>query len=121
MSNDDITRKMEFIIDQQAQFSVDIQKLAERQKDFADRLDQFHRQQEVFHLELVELRGTANAAVTTARIALETATSTMEAVTSVAENVTMLAKAQARTDKQLKRLIRLFGAHISDGHGGKGV
>ena len=92
MSNDELNRKMEFIVDQQAQFAVDIQVLKERQTAFQG--------------ELETLAAVANTA-------LETATNTAEVVTTMAKTVS---EAQAETQRQIARVARLLEAHVREGH-----
>jgi hypothetical protein len=92
MSNDDLSRKMEFIVEWQAQFATDIQMLKERQDRFQGQLE--------------TLTAVANTA-------LETSTKTAEVVTTVVE---ALGAAQAETERQISRVARLLGAHVREGH-----
>ena len=102
MTNDEMNRKMEFIVDQQAQFTVDIHALRERQERFQEKL-------ELHHKDIVLLRETASTA-------LELSSRTAEALTSLIES-------QARTDRQVhltqrevRRIARLVESHVRGGH-----
>lgn len=99
MSNDELNRKMEFIVEQQAQFAADIQVLKERQ-------ERLQGQQERFQGQLEALGTVANTA-------LETSTRTAEIVTTLA---TTLSEAQAESQRQIGRLARLLEAHVREGH-----
>jgi chromosome segregation ATPase len=78
MTSDEFNRKMEFIVEQQAQFATDIQRLAERQERFQIQIE-----------------------------ALNLATNTaLEMWTKTAEAVTQLLEAQARTDRQIAKIGR---------------
>lgn len=102
MSSDELKRTMAFIVEQQAQFSADIQVLKERQETFQKGQETFQQEQARTHEDVVLLRETANTA--------------LEIASRAAEAVTKLAEAQTKTDRQLRRLARLFEAHVRDAH-----
>ena len=102
MSNDEMNRTMEFLVEQQAQFAADIQVLTERQVAFQAEQELLHRDVRTLHEDVVVLR--------------ETATTAIEIATRTADAVTTMAEAQAETQRQLTHLARLFEAHIRDGH-----
>ena len=92
MTDDEMNRKMEFIVEQQAQFGADIQMLEERQERFQGQLET---------LSVV------------ANTALETSTKTSEVVTTLA---TTLSDAQLETQRQIARVAMLLEAHVREGH-----
>ncbi len=102
MSDDEMNRKMEFIVEQQAQFTADIQVLKERQVAFQAEQELLHRDVRTLHEDVTVLRETASTAI--------------EIASRTADAVTTMATAQAETQRQLTRLARLFEAHIRDGH-----
>ncbi len=93
MTDDEMSRKMEFIVEQQAHFAADIQILKERQERFQGQLE---------------------ALSSAADTALETSTRTAEVVTTLA---TILSQAQAESQRQIARLARLLESHVREGHG----
>jgi len=99
MTEDEMNRKMEFIVEQQAQFAADIQMLEERQ-------ERFQRQQERFQGQLETLTVVASTA-------LETSTKTAEIVSTLAAT---LSEAQTETQRQIARVAMLLEAHVRDGH-----
>lgn len=106
MTDDEMNRKMEFIVEQQAQFTADIQILKERQEQLRLRQEQFQGQLET----LGAVAGTA----------LEASTRTAEIVTALAstwsEAQAKTERQFARTDRQIARVAWLLGAHIREGH-----
>jgi hypothetical protein len=92
MTDDEMNRKMEFIVEQQAQFAADIQILKERQTAF---------------------QGELETLATVASTALETSTRTAEIMTTMAQT---MSDAQAKTQRQISRLARLLEAHVREGH-----
>ena len=106
MTEDEMNRKMEFLIEWQAQFAADIEHLKERQ-------DRFDRQLET-------LTSVANSAI-------DTSTRTAEVVVKLIEaqdKAQTEARAQYRktqlqigkTQRQIARVARLLEAHIRKGH-----
>jgi hypothetical protein len=123
MTNDELDRKMEFIIEQQAQFSADIEVM--REVHAAD--TRLFKEETKLHKEetklvkeqihnLNEAAHSLNAAVT-AVVGMVGKLSEAQERT----NATMseLATAQARTDERLNILIDVVGRHFS-GNGGSG-
>jgi hypothetical protein len=108
MSNDEMNRKMEFIVEQQAQFAADIQVLKERQIAFQAEQEHLHRDVRTFH----------DGVAVSVTVLREMAATAVETATRAAESVTTLAAAQAKTDRQLHRLARLLASHVGDAHGG---
>jgi hypothetical protein len=92
MSNDELNRKIEFIVEQQAQFASDIQEL----KDVVKVLSEV------------------------ANTALESASKTSDISMTLIERYKELAAAQTETQRTVDRLARAVLAHVGDGHGGHG-
>lgn len=105
MTNEDMQRTMEFIVEQQAQFAANIQRLQEERIRDTPRIT---RLEESFQLlvrlsENSELRMDRLESTTTA---LETKTSFLETTTTaLAANMSALAVAQTQTDERLTVLI----------------
>ena len=99
MTDDEMNRKMEFLVEWQAQFAADIQALKERQDQLQERQDRFEGQLET-------LSAVANTA-------LETSTKIAEVVTTLA---TTMSNAHAETQRQIARVAMLLEAHIREGH-----
>ncbi len=108
MTNEEMHRTMEFIIEQQAQFAANIQRLQEERIRDKPRLT---RLEESFQL-LVQL-----AQITDTRLdRLESTTVTIESTTSTLEsNMAALAAAQAHADQRLSALIDI----VREGQNGK--
>jgi hypothetical protein len=92
MTEEERQRKMDFILEQQAQFAVDMQALREAQ----DRTDQ----------QLALCAETQSEFI-------QIVTQSIQALTKVQKD---LAEAQARTEERLNILINTVERHISDGH-----
>ena len=108
MTNEDRQRTMEFILEQQAQFAVNIQRLEEG----IERLEEerirdsprLARLEESF-LQLVELAKIADSRLDRS----ESKTSSLESKTSTLEtHMAALAAAQAHADKRLSELIDII-------------
>lgn len=106
MTTEELDRRVEFIVEQQAHFATDIQKLAERQAAFQTELEVFKA---------------------SADTALEVATQAAEATARIADRMEERADAQARADARIERLAvvvnelaGVVGRHVHDGHGGNG-
>jgi hypothetical protein len=97
VSNDEMNRKMEFIVEQQAQFASDIQRLTERQERFQSTLEAL------------------TAAVESTR---ETVRTTVEVSMTLIARYQELAAAQTETQRTMDRLARALLQHVGDGHGG---
>ena len=123
MSNDELDRKMEFIIEQQAQFSADIEvmrevhaadtKLLKEESKLAK--EQIHSLNEAVH--------SLNAGVHSLNAAVTAVVGMVGQLSEAQErtNATMseLATAQVRTDERLNILIDVVGRHFR-GNGGSG-
>ena len=113
MTEDEFSRRMEFIVAWQARFDADIEALKQRQERFQVQLEAASARQDRFDGQLQVLTAVANSAIDTS--------------TRAAEVVTMLAEAQvefqrrvadqfAETDRHITRVARLLEAHVREGH-----
>jgi chromosome segregation ATPase len=112
MSEEEMQKKMEFIIEQQAQFAADIQLLRETQAADSKRITGLMDALTT----VVGIIGKLSASQerTDARVA-EVAAS----VNSLAGAQANLAEAQANTDERLNTLIGIIERYFSDGSDGK--
>ena len=103
MTNEEMHRTMEFIVEQQAQFAANIQRLQEeRIRDYP----RLARVEESFQL-LVQLAQTTDIRLDR----LESTTITLESTTGTLEsNMAALAAAQTHTDERLSALIDIVRA-----------
>ena len=117
MSNQDMERKMAFIVEQQAQFASDIQRLGEAQA----RTDQVvaetgaivARLANVTHVGFNEVNAKINALV-------DSQIRTDENLRRTDENLRRTDENLRRTDGNLRNLIAVVDRYFSDGHNGKG-
>ena len=116
MSDDEMNRKMEFIVEQQAQFTADIHVLKERQVAFQAEQELLHRDVQTLHEGVATLHGDVATLHGDVAVLRETASTAIEISTRTADAVTTMATAQAETQRQLTLLARLFEAHVRDGH-----
>jgi hypothetical protein len=107
MSNEEMNKKMEFIIEQQAQFAADILVMREVQAQDAKLLKEQDRKLSDAVVTVVGLIGSLTQAQT----------STDGRINVLADSFNRLAQAQARTEESLKILINVVERHIS-GNGG---
>ena len=108
MTNEEMHRTMEFIVEQQAQFAANIQRLQEERIRDNPRLT---RLEESFQL-LVQLAQTTDFRLDR----LESTTFTLESTTFTLEsNMAALAAAQTHTDERLSALIDI----VREGRNGK--
>jgi hypothetical protein len=107
MSNEEMNKKMEFIVEQQAQFAADIQVMREVQAQDAKLLKEQDRKLSDAVVTVVGLIGSLTQAQT----------STDGRINVLADSFNRLAQAQARTEESLKILINVVERHIS-GNGG---
>jgi hypothetical protein len=98
MNNDETQRRIEFIIEQQAQFSVDIQQLKETQIRAQEQIDTLREAQ-------------VQAEVRASRVE--------EAIIRLVNVVERLADAQTQTDERLNVFINVVERYMSEGRNGK--
>ena len=106
MTNEEFERTKEFIINQQAQFTVDIEKLKETQ----ERIQKTQAQTEVSLLNLV------NVTHQYFRFTVKSLAALGDAQKRTDENLNVLANAQLRTNEHLDTLIATVDRHIREGH-----
>lgn len=95
MTNDEFERKMEFIIEQQAQFSVDIQQLREVQAKAEERM--------------TRLEG----------IVVRMYEDTDAKFNALVDSQLRLTEAQTQTDQNLKNLVAVVDRYFSGGQNGE--
>ena len=100
MSNEEMNKKMEFIVEQQAQFAADIEKMREVQAADAKLLKEQDRKLSDALIAVVGIIG--NLA---------------QALTRTDESINLLTEAQARTEERLNIFINVVERFIS-GNGG---
>lgn len=100
MRNEEMNKKMEFIVEQQAKFAAEIEIMREVQAADAKRLTD-------------ALFGVVDIVGSLARSQMRTD----ETVNSLTEDFSRLAQAQARTEESLKILVNVVERHIG-GNGG---
>jgi predicted KAP-like P-loop ATPase len=98
MNNDETQRRIEFIIEQQAQFSADIQQLKETQ---------IRAQEQIDTLREAQVQAEARAS----RVE--------EAIIRLVNVVERLADAQTQTDERLNVFINVVERYMSEGRNGK--
>ncbi len=109
MTEDEMQRKMEFILEQQAQFAADMQQMQEKQKVLTDSI-----------LTVVGIVGKLTVAQEHTWAALErTDAKLSERDAKFSERMDRLAEAQANTDERLNALIGIVERYFSDGRDGK--
>lgn len=106
---DDLSRKMEFIIDHQAQFAADIQELKDQQKGLLHSIEQLSGQHKNFLGDLQQVLGL----VASLAVAQE---NTNGIVANLAERAGELTRAQINTDQRLNALISIVERHITEHH-----
>ena len=105
MTNEEMQRTMEFIVEQQAQFAANIQRLQEERIRDTPRIT---RLEESFQLlvRLAENSDLRMDRIESTTTALESTTTPLESTTSaLAANMAALAAAQTHTDERLTALI----------------
>jgi hypothetical protein len=114
MNNEEMNKKMEFIIEQQAKFAADIEITREIQAQDAKLFKEQDRKLSDAFIGLVDIVGYLTRAQTgaDARINL-----LAEAQTRTDESIKRLTEAGERTDARLNVLINVVDRHIS-GNGG---
>ena len=100
MSNEEMNKKMEFIVEQQAKFAADIEILREIQAADARRLGDGL-------LSMLDIIGQLT----------RTQIRTEQTVSSLAQDVSKLTQAQAHTEERLTILINIVEGHMG-GNGG---
>ena len=114
MTNEEMQRTMEFIVEQQAQFAVTIQRLEEERIRDKPRLA---RLEESFQrlIALCEITDARLDRLESSTDALQTSTDTLQSRTSALEiNMTRLAAAQAHADERLSALIDIVREDRND-------
>jgi hypothetical protein len=95
MSNDELERRMAFIVEQQAQFASDIQQLREAQTQ------------------------TDQVVAQTGEIVARLANVTLEGFKDVNAKINALVDSQIRTDENLRNLVAVVDRYFSEGRNGE--
>jgi hypothetical protein len=114
MSNEEMNKKMEFIVEQQAQFAADIEVMREVQAQDARLLKEQHRKLSDAVITVVGMVGTLTQSQAHANDRINLLA---QAQTRTDNSFNLLAQAQARTEESLNILINVVDRHIS-GNGG---
>ena len=111
MTNEEMQKLMQFILEQQAQFAVNIQKLEEAQA-----------RSEAAHAKSEERIGRLEGAIVGVVDLLGTLTRAQERtdakVNELTEKVTQLTEAQKQTDERLNALINMVERYLTDRRNG---
>lgn len=100
MSEEELNKKMEFIVEHQAKFAAEMEMMRERQAADAKLFEQQHRRLSDGLLGVLDIIGGLT------RVQAQNG-----------ESIKLLTEAQARTDERLNNLISVVERHIS-GNGG---
>lgn len=104
MNNDEMHSTMQFIVEQQAQFAANIQKLQEEQLRADER---FARLED-------SIERTVNLVTAIAHAQAQTEVN----LARTDERLNNLVSAQAQTDERLNNLITMFERHLQENHNG---
>jgi predicted fused transcriptional regulator/phosphomethylpyrimidine kinase len=105
MTEEEMQKKMEFILEQQAQFAVNIDVLREN----VSLLAESQRRTDATVANMARMQTHMN----------EVVAAVAEAQQRTEEKVAELLESQARTDDRLNTLINVVERHISEGHNGR--
>src|SRR5215471_10597062 len=118
---DDINRKMEFIIEHQAQFAADIQQLKEQHRELLQQQKELLQQQKELlqqQKELVEQHrgfvGNLDQVLGLVARLAGAQENTNDLVANLAERIGDLTRTQIGTDQRLNTLISILERHISN-------
>lgn len=101
MTNEEFEKKMEFIVEQQAQFATDIQRLSEAQAQL--QATQAQTEQLVARLANVTLEGFKDVNAK---------------IDALVDSQVRLTESQSRTDENLRNLIAVVDRYFSEGRNG---
>jgi flagellar basal body rod protein FlgG len=101
MTNEEFEKKMEFIVEQQAQFATDINQLRETQAQL--QATQVQTEQVVSRLANVTLEGFKDVNAK---------------ITALVDSQINLTEAQSRTDENLRNLIAVVDRYFTEGRNG---
>ena len=110
MSNEEMNKKMEFIVEQQAKFAGEIEIMREVQAEGETRLLELSR-------AVITVVGLVGQLTETQTRTDDRINSLAESQTRTDENIKILIEAQSRTDERLNLFINVVERHIS-GNGG---
>ena len=113
MTNEELNRKMEFLVEWQARFSADLDALKERQEALQAEDERWRAD---FRADLMVQREMAETALEVATKAAEAVTALAEAQKKTDRQMKETDRRMAETDRRLDRLAALVEGHIRDGH-----
>jgi septal ring factor EnvC (AmiA/AmiB activator) len=111
MNNDEMHSTMQFILEQQAQFAVNIQKLQEGQLRAEERFAKLED-------SLAKLEGSLERMVNLIEAIAHAQAQTEVNLARTDERLNNLVSAQARTDERLNTLISMFERHLYENRNG---
>lgn len=112
MSNEEWDRKVEFLLNQQAQFDIDMRRLEAAQEETGKRFDQAGEKINLLGSFIREGFGL------TMNLFKETEERINETHANLSAEIKELKESQKLTDEQLRKLIARFDRHLSEGHPG---
>jgi len=122
MSNEEFDRRMEFFLNQQAQFDADIQQMKDLQQRTGERLDQTA---ERLDQTAEKLDRTADGLAELTTLTREGFALTLENFAAIAENskntdvkINALVDSQMRTEDKLKNIDAKLDRHLKEDHNG---
>ena len=122
MNNEEFDRKAEFIVNQQAQFAVDIQKLKEAQaitqQQMAKAFEAAMHASEAAERTSQFVARTVQAVENLSSVVLEGFRFTFDSFKDTNAKINALIDSQILTDEKLRDLTTLVDRHIREGHKG---
>ncbi|GEM_PF-1235241 len=108
MNNEEFDKKVNFIVDQQAQFYAALQRLEEKQEENQKQIEQHQKLIEQTQKQLDQLTNSVIGLASVVGILSEKYTQLSEKYIQLVEMQTRLAESQEHTDKRLDVLIDLL-------------
>ncbi|HKG81486.1 MAG TPA: hypothetical protein VKA78_18745 [Pyrinomonadaceae bacterium] len=122
MNNEEFDRKAEFIVNQQAQFAVDIQKLKEAQavteQEMAKAFKAAAHASEVAERAIEAVALTAETVTRFQTLTHEGFRFVFDSFKETDAKINVLVNSQILTDEKLRNLTALMDRHIREGHRG---
>jgi uncharacterized protein YoxC len=109
MSNGDIEKRIEFIIEHQAQFASDIQQLREVQTQFSADIQQLRE----------AVSQTNQVVARLANVTFEGFKDVNAKINALVDSQIRLNEAQYRTDEELRRLVTIVERYFSENRNGR--
>jgi hypothetical protein len=119
MTDEELQRKIEFIIEQQAQFTGDMQLLKESQVRLTAKVDTLTEIQANSETRLGRVEDSFVLLVQMAKLTDERLDILTNKTDTLSEKMEALAEAQRHTDERLNTFIEILERYISEGRNGK--